>query len=160
MGLDLSAAKKLQCDCSCSNFASGQEGASMPKDDTKTGFSPSQLITNQFEGLGDWRGRLLIQLRRLIHEADPEITEEWKWDSAVWTHKGLLCSAGPFKDHVKLNFFKGASLKDPHGLFNAGLEAKATRAIDFSEGSSIDEPALKELIRAAVAFNLSVGIKK
>jgi len=132
----------------------------MPKIDPKTELSPSQLITNQFEGLGDWRGTLLIQLRRLIHAADPEITEEWKWGSAVWTHQGMLCSAGPFKDHVKLNFFKGASLNDPQGLFNAGLEAKATRAIDFSEGDTIDEAAVKELIRAAVAYNLSGGITK
>jgi hypothetical protein len=132
----------------------------MPKSDTKSELSPSQLITNQFEGLSDWRGRLLIQLRRLIHEADPDITEEWKWDSAVWTHKGMLCSASPFKDHVKLNFFKGASLNDPKGLFNAGLEAKATRAIDFGEGDSIDEPGVKELIRAAVDYNLSGGMKK
>jgi len=136
------------------------EGESMPKIDSKSELSPSQLITNQFEGLGDWRGKLLIQLRRLIHEADPDITEEWKWDSAVWTHKGMVCSAGPFKDHVKLNFFKGASLNDPKGLFNAGLEAKATRAIDFSEGDSIDEPGVKELIRTAVAYNLSGGMKK
>ena len=132
----------------------------MPKIDSKSELSPSQLITNQFEGLGDWRGKLLIQLRRLIHEADPDITEEWKWDSAVWTHKGMVCSAGPFKDHVKLNFFKGASLNDPKGLFNAGLEAKATRAIDFSEGDSIDEPGVKELIRTAVAYNLSGEMKK
>jgi hypothetical protein len=132
----------------------------MPKTDNKTELSPSQLITNQFEGLGDWRGGLLIQLRGLIHDADPEITEEWKWDSAVWTHKGMVCSAGPFKDHVKLNFFKGASLDDPKGLFNAGLEAKATRAIDFSQGDSIDDPGVKELIRSAVAFNLSGGTKK
>ena len=132
----------------------------MLKVDTKTELSPSQLITNQFEGLGDWRGKLLIQLRRLIHEADPDLTEEWKWDSAVWTHKGMVCSAGLFKDHVKLNFFKGASLNDPKGRFNAGLEAKATRAIDFSEGDSIDEPGVKELIRTAVAYNLSGGMKK
>jgi len=132
----------------------------MPKSDSKTELSPSQLISNQFEGLGDWRGRLLIQLRKLIHEADPEITEEWKWDSAVWTHKGMVCSAGLFKDHVKLNFFKGASLDDPKGLFNAGLEAKATRAIDFGEGASIDEAGVKELIRAALAYNLSGGMKK
>ncbi len=132
----------------------------MPKVDPKTELSPSQLISNQFEGLGDWRGRLLMQIRKLIYEADPEITEEWKWDSAVWMHKGMLCSASPFKDHVKLNFFKGASMKDPKGLFNAGLEAKATRAIDFSEGDTIDEPAVKELVRTAVAFNLSGGTKK
>ncbi len=132
----------------------------MPKTDTKTELSPSQLITNQFEGLGDWRGRLLVQIRQLIHAADPQITEEWKWDSAVWTHKGMLCSASPFKDHVKLNFFKGASLPDPKGLFNAGLEAKATRAIDFSEGDPIDETGVKELVQAAVAFNLSGSTKK
>jgi hypothetical protein len=118
------------------------------------------MISKQFEELGDWRGKLLMQLRRLIHEAAPDITEEWKWDSAVWTYKGMLCSAGPFKDHVKLNFFKGASLKDPKGLFNAGLEAKTTRAIDFSEGDRIDEPGVKDLIREAVAFNLAGGIKK
>lgn len=132
----------------------------MPEEDTNAGLSPAQLITNQFEGLGDWRGKLLIQLRQLIHEADPQISEEWKWGSAVWTRKGLLCSANPFKDHVKLHFFKGASLADPKGLFNAGLEAKAMRAIDFTEGDAMDEAGLKELIRTAVAFNLSGGTKK
>jgi hypothetical protein len=130
------------------------------KADVKTDLSPSELISNQIEGLGDWRGKMLAQLRKLIHEADPEITEEWKWDAAVWTHKGMVCSAGPFKDHVKLNFFKGASLADADGLFNAGLEAKATRAIDFSEGETINEPALIDLVRSAVAFNLSGGTKK
>ena len=129
----------------------------MPKADTKNGANASQLITNQIAALGDWRGSLLAQLRNLVLEAAPDITEEWKWDTAVWTHKGLVCSVVVFKDHVKLNFFKGAALQDPHGLFNAGLEAKATRAIDFSEGSKIDESALQELVSAAVAYNASVG---
>ena len=122
-----------------------------------SGGSPnaSQLITNQIAALGDWRGQLLARLRELILAAEPGITEEWKWGTGVWTNTGLVCAAGAFKDHVKLNFFKGASLTDPKGLFNAGLEAKATRAIDFHEGAKIDAPALKALIRAAVASNLS-----
>ena len=132
----------------------------MKKTDSRDGMIPSQLITKQIAELDDWRGKMLARLRELILEATPDITEEWKWDPAVWSQKGLVCSAGIFKDHVKLNFFKGASLKDPKRLFNAGLEAKATRAIDFSEGDNINEPALKELIRAAVAYNMSGGKKK
>jgi len=119
----------------------------------------SQLITNQIAELNDWRGAMLAQLRKLIHEADPKLTEEWKWNTAVWTRNGLICAAGAFKDHVKVNFFKGASLKDPKHLFNAGLEAKATRAIDFSEGANLNAAALKDLIRAAVAYNLSAKPK-
>ena len=132
----------------------------MKKADSKDGLTPSQLITNQIAVLTDWRGKMLAQLRKLILEAAPDITEEWKWDTAVWSHKELVCSAGVFKDHVKLNFFKGASLKDPQGLFNAGLDAKATRAIDFSEGDDIDASAVKELVRAAVAYTMSGGKKK
>jgi len=132
----------------------------MKKTTSADGPPPLQLITNQIAELADWRGKLLARLRKLILEAAPDITEEWKWGTAVWSHKGLVCSAGAFKDHVKLNFFKGASLKDPKGLFNAGLDAKATRAIDFSEGDDIDASALKELIRAAVAHNMSGGKKK
>ena len=132
----------------------------MKKAQSKGASTPSQLITRQIAELGDWRGKLLARLRKLILEADPGIAEEWKWDTAVWTHNGLVCSAGAFKDHVKLNFFKGASLKDPKSLFNAGLEAKATRAIDFGEADDIDASALKDLIRAAAAHNLSGGKKK
>jgi hypothetical protein len=132
----------------------------MKKADSKDGMTPSQLITNQIAELADWRGQMLARLRKLILKAAPGITEEWKWDTAVWSHKGLVCSAGVFQDHVKLNFFKGASLKDPKGLFNAGLDAKATRAIDFGEGDNIDMSALKDLIRAAVAYNISGGKKK
>jgi len=113
----------------------------------------SQRITNMIAELGDWRGKVLVRLRKLILEASPGITEEWKWNVAVWTSKGMICAAGAFKDHVKLNFFKGASLKDPKHLFNAGLDAKATRAIDFTEGDKIDETVLKALIREAVAYN-------
>ena len=122
--------------------------------------TPSQLITDQIAELSDWRGDMLARLRTLVLDAAPGITEEWKWGSAVWSQKGLVCSAGVFKDHVKLNFFKGASLSDAQGLFNAGLDAKATRAIDFSAGDSVDESALKDLIRAAVAYNLASGKKK
>ena len=127
-----------------------------PKDDRL----PSELITRQIEELGDWRGKLLAQLRKLILDAAPEVTEEWKWGTAVWVHKGNVVAAGAFKDHVKLNFFKGASLDDPSGLFNAGFEAKATRAIDFHEGDKINVAALKEIVRAAVALNISGGKKK
>lgn len=119
------------------------------------GMTASQLITKYIEEINDWRGEKLAQLRALVHEAAPGITEEWKWDTPVWSQKGMVCSAGVFKDHVKLNFFKGASLEDPHGLFNAGLEAKATRAIDFGNGDQINAPAVKDLIRAAVAYNTS-----
>ena len=122
--------------------------------------TPSQLITERITELDDWRGEMLAQLRQLILEADPDIVEAWKWDTPVWTHKGNVVAAGAFKDHVKLNFFKGASLDDPNGLFNAGLEAKATRAIDIHEGDTVREDALKDLIRTAVAQNMSGGKKR
>lgn len=127
-----------------------------PKDKT----SPSVLIAQQIEEFADWRGKLLAKIRKLILEAAPEVTEEWKWGTAVWVHKGNVLAAGAFKDHVKLNFFQGASLDDPSGLFNAGLEAKATRAIDFHEGDKINAAALKALVRAAVALNALGGKKK
>ncbi len=132
----------------------------MKKADSTDGLNPSQLITNQIAELAGWRGKMLARLRKLILEADPGLTEEWKWGTAVWSHKGNVVAVGAFKDHLKINFFKGASLKDPKGLLNAGLEAKATRAIDLHEGDKINEPALKELIRAAVALNTSGGKKK
>ncbi len=132
----------------------------MKKADSEDGLTPSQLITNQIAELTDWRGKLLARLRKLILEADPDITEEWKWGTAVWSHKGNVVAIGAFKDHVKINFFQGASLKDAKGLFNAGLEAKATRAIDVHEGDKINESALKDLIRAAVAHNMSGGKTK
>ena len=132
----------------------------MKKAASKDGLTPSQLISNQIAELGDWRGKMLARLRKLILQADPDITEEWKWVTAVWSHQGNVVAVGAFKDHVKLNFFKGASLKDPRGLFNAGVDAKATRAIDLHKGDKINESALKELIRAAVAHNMSGGKTK
>ena len=132
----------------------------MKKADSKDRLTPSEHIDNQIKELTDWRGKLLARLRKLILETAPEITEEWKWETPVWSHNGNVLAAGAFKDHIKLNFFKGASLKDPKHLFNAGLDAKATRAIDFNEGDDMDESALKELIRAAVAYNVSGSKKK
>jgi hypothetical protein len=132
----------------------------MKKTDTKDALTPSQHIDHYIKDLSDWRGKMVARLRTLILEAAPELTEEWKWDTPVWSHKGNVVAAGVFKDHVKLNFFKGASLKNPKGLFNAGLEAKATRAIDIHEGEQIDESALKDLVRAAVAHNVSGSKKK
>jgi len=114
---------------------------------------PSKLIDKQIAELKDWRGQMIARLRKIIHDADPELTEEWKWNTAVWSQNGLVVAVGAFKGSVKVNFFQGASLQDPRKLFNAGLEAKKTRAIDLHEGDKINEPALKDLIRAAVAQN-------
>jgi hypothetical protein len=119
--------------------------------------SASEQIDKRITELGDWRGKVMSQLRRIIHEAAPDIVEEWKWDTPVFSQNGNIVAVGSFQDHVKLNFFKGASLEDPYHLFNAGLEAKATRAIDIYEGNVIDEAALKELILSAVALNGSKG---
>ncbi len=122
--------------------------------------SPSQEIDKFISDLTDWRGKWIKQFRALILKTAPEVAEDWKWGVPVWTSKGNVVASGVFKDHVKLNFFKGASLPDPKKLFNAGLEAKATRAIDIAEGDKVDEAALKDLIRAAVDFNASSGKKK
>jgi len=132
----------------------------MKKPETKDGVNASEQIDHYVNGIGDWRGEMIARWRKLIREAAPELAEEWKWDTPVWSHKGNVVAAGVFKDHVKLNFFKGASLDDPNGLFNAGLEAKATRAIDIAEGEEIDEAALKDLVRTAVAYNTSGSKKK
>lgn len=121
--------------------------------------TPSRKIDKHINDLTDWRGKLLARLRKLILDASPELTEDWKWETPVWACRGNVVAGGVFKDHVKLNFFKGALLPDPKKLFNAGLDAKATRAIDFHENDRIDEAALKELVRAAVALN-TAGKKK
>jgi hypothetical protein len=131
----------------------------MKKTDSKSDLSASQQIDHHIKVLGDWRGQMLARLRTLILQASPELAEEWKWDTPVWSYKGNVVAGGAFKDHIKLNFFKGASLKDPNRLFNAGLDAKATRGIDIHEGDKIDEPALKDLVREAVAYNQSGGKK-
>ena len=114
---------------------------------------PAELIDRRIAELEDWRGKTIARLRKIIHDADPRIKEEWKWDTPVFSHDELVVAVGAFKGSVKMNFFQGASLPDPHKLFNAGLDAKKTRAIDFHENEKIDEPALKNLIRAAVARN-------
>ena len=121
--------------------------------------TPSQRITDYVAGLGDWRGPMLARLRALILEAAPGMIEAWKWETPVFAAKGNVVAVAAFKDHVKLNFFKGAALADPHGLFNAGLDAKTSRAIDIHEGDVIDAPAIQELVRAAVALNAG-GKKK
>jgi hypothetical protein len=132
----------------------------MKKTDAKDSMAASRHIDNYINELTDWRGKMIARVRKLIREAAPELIEEWKWDTPVWSYKGNVVAAGVFKDHVKLNFFKGASLDDPQGLFNAGLEAKATRAIDIHESDDIAESALKDLIRAGVAYNTSGSKKK
>ncbi len=115
---------------------------------------PSELISRRIKELGGWRGKTLTKIRKLIKEADPEIVEEWKWETPVWSHNGLICTGEAYKNAVKLTFSRGASLKDPDGLFNASLDGKVRRAIDIHEGESVDETALKNLIRAAAALNL------
>jgi hypothetical protein len=117
----------------------------------KTTMSPSERINEYIAGLTDWHGEVLARLRKLIREADSDMVEEWKWGSPVWSKNGMICSGSAFKDHVKLNFFKGASVPDPHGLFNAGFEAKESRGIDFFKGEKINEAGLTELVRAAMA---------
>jgi len=122
----------------------------------KGGDSPSRLIDARIKELGDWRGETLARLRILIKQADPEVAEEWKWGGTpVWSHSGLICTGETYKNVVKMTFAKGASLKDPSGLFNSSLEGNTRRAIDFREGDKPDEEALKALIRAAVALNKS-----
>jgi hypothetical protein len=126
---------------------------SSPKE--KEGASPSQLIDARIEELGDWRGETLARVRALVKQADPEVVEEWKWRVPVWSHDGIVCTGETYKNAVKMTFAKGASLEDPAGLFNSSLGGNTRRAIDLHEGDEIDEEALKELVRAAVALNTS-----
>lgn len=125
----------------------------MKKGATTEGDSPAQLIDARIKELDDWRGKELAHVRALIKQADPEVVEEWKWSVPVWSHDGLICTGEAYKRAVKLTFAKGASLKDPSGLFNSSLEGATRRAIDIHEGDQIDEDAFKALIRAAVALN-------
>src|SRR5262249_32225167 len=122
--------------------------------------SASAFIQQKIKELGDWRGKTLAKVRDIIHQADPEILEEWKWAKAtspgtpVWSHGGIVCTGETYKNAVKMTFAKGAALRDPSGLFNSSLEGNVRRAIDIHEGDKVDEAALKDLIRAAVALNL------
>jgi hypothetical protein len=119
----------------------------------------SQKIDQRIAELGDWRGATLQRMRELIHDADPEVVEEWKWEKPssggvpVWSHDGGICTGETYKDKVKLTFFKGASLEDPSGLFNSSLEGKVRRALDIAEDDEVDEAAFKDLVREAVALN-------
>jgi hypothetical protein len=127
----------------------------------KTGGSPSALIDGRIKELGDWRGEMLARVRMIIKQADPEVIEEWKWRGVpVWEHAGIICTGETYKSVVKLTFAKGASLDDPSRLFNSSLDGNMRRAIDIPEGGKIDEKALKALIRAAVALNVSKKSKK
>lgn len=133
------------------------------KTGARNGDSPSRQIDGRIESLGDWRGKTLARVRALIHQADPDVVEEWKWKKAtnpgvpVWSHDGMICTGESYKNAVKLTFFRGAQLKDPKHLFNSSLEGNARRAIDFHEGEAIDEPAFKALIREAVKLNTSLS---
>src|SRR5688572_24330389 len=127
----------------------------MSKRGPQKGASPSRMIDERIEELGDWRGRLLSRLRTVIKQADPDVVEEWKWNVPVWSHDGLICTGETYKSVVKLTFANGAALKDPSRLFNSSLEGNTRRAVDFHEGDKIDEDALKALLRAAVALNQS-----
>jgi len=128
--------------------------------------SASALIDGKIKELGDWRGKTLAKVRKIIHEADPEIVEEWKWvkpttpGTPVWSHGGIVCTGETDKNIVKMTFAKGAALKDPSGLFNSSLDGNVRRAIDIHEGDKIDEAALRDLIRAAVALNLLKNPRK
>jgi hypothetical protein len=117
--------------------------------------SASAFIDERIKELGDWRGKTLANVREIIHEADPEIVEEWKWrGTPTWSHGGLVCTGETYKSVVKMTFSRGAALKDPSGLFNSSLDGNTRRAIDIHEGDTVDAAALKDLIRAAVALNL------
>src|SRR3982074_2991219 len=122
--------------------------------------SASAFIDAKINELGDWRGKMLAKVRAIIHKADPEIVEEWKWmGTPVFSHGGIVCTGETYKNVVKLTFAKGAVLKDPSGLFNSSLDGNVRRAIDIHEGDKVDEAALKDLIRAAVALNLDLKAK-
>lgn len=117
--------------------------------------SASTMIDARIRELGDWRGQLLSRIRGLVRDADPRVVEEWKWSVPAWSYEGLICTGETYKNTVKMTFARGASLDDPSGLFNASLEGHTRRAIDFREGDTIDDKALRALVRAAVALNSS-----
>jgi len=132
----------------------------MKKLDATQGQSASELISKRITDLGDWRGRTLGRMRKLIKEADPDVVEEWKWmGTPVWSHDGIICTGESYKDKVKLTFAKGASLKDPARLFNSSLDGNVRRAIDIHEGEDVDESAFKVLVRQAIALNSSAKAK-
>jgi hypothetical protein len=133
----------------------------MNKSDATQGQSASALISKRITELGDWRGKTLGRMRKLIKEADPDVVEEWKWmGTPVWSHAGIICTGESYKNVVKLTFAKGASLKDPAHLFNSSLDGKVRRAIDIHEGEEVDQRAFKALVKAAVAHNTQSANKR
>jgi len=133
----------------------GTNGSRLRKD-APMDKTPSELIDARIQELADWRGETLARIRTLVHEADPDVVETWKWRGVpIWEHDGIICTGETYKQVVKTTFAKGASLDDPSGLFNSSLEGNTRRAIDFHEGEDIDEAAFKTLVRAAVALNAS-----
>jgi hypothetical protein len=142
-------------DASRKNQTERKEKSTRSKSAAPKGKPPSRMIDERIKELGDWRGKMLAQLRSLIKQADPKVVEEWKWSVPVWSHDGLICTGESYKTVVKMTFARGAALPDPSGLFNSSLEGNTRRAIDFHEGEKIDKEALKALIRAAVALNTS-----
>jgi hypothetical protein len=141
-------------------FKDATEGTSMKKSDASSEQSPSELISKRIADLGDWRGKTLSRMRKLIKEEDPDVTEEWKWmGTPVWEHDGIICTGESYKDKVKLTFAKGASLKDPKKLFNSSLDGNVRRAIDIGEGGEVDATAFKALIRQAITLNSSKKLK-
>ena len=131
----------------------------MKKSVASEGQSASELISKRIADLGDWRGKTLGRMRKLIKQADPDVVEEWKWMNPVWSHDGIICTGESYKTHVKLTFAKGASLRDPDRLFNSSLDGNVRRAIDIHEGDEVDESAFKALVIQAVALNSSGGSK-
>jgi hypothetical protein len=129
--------------------------AGMKRTAAGQGQSASELISHRIAELGDWRGKALGKMRKLIKEADPDVVEEWKWANPVWSHDGIICTGESYKKAVKLTFAKGAFLKDPTGLFNSSLEGNLRRAIDIHEGEEVDESAFKALVRQAAGLNRS-----
>ena len=125
----------------------------MKKSGASQGQPASELISKRIVDLGDWRGKTLSRMRKLIKEADPDVVEEWKWMNPVWSHDGIICTGESYKNHVKLTFAEGASLKDPARLFNSSLDGNVRRAIDIHEGEDVDASAFKALVRQAVALN-------
>lgn len=151
------AAKKAATKRVAAKAAKQRKAVAQSSDQT----SASKRIDARIAELGDWRGERLAEIRKLIHEADPEVLEEWKWmGTPVWSHEGMYALANPHKEKVKLTFFHGAQLPDPDKLFNAGLDGNKWRAIDFREGDKIDKTALKALLREAVAYNTTHSVPK
>jgi hypothetical protein len=133
----------------------------MKKAGADQGESAAELISRRIAELGDWRGKTLSAMRKLIKAADPDVVEEWKWmGTPVWSHDGIICTGESYKSHVKLTFAKGASFKDPARLFNASLDGNVRRAIDLHEGETVDESAFKALVREAVACNVAAKSKR